>query len=260
MTQNSPDWQHQLQDTALCADHFDEASQQRIRQWRQAALDGIGLSGCTTVMIGHIPRRCKPIQLLDEVHRAGFWGLYDYYYLPMDQRGRLTNRRIAFVNLVSTEVAERFYRSFHRGTLKGFEDEQALFVMPADLQGFEANAARWEQSTLDERRLGCRPLFLHYPQAQQALADMGELYGPQCIRQLLEPEHHDAKGSNGKGSNGSRDHSAAEVQSTGQCASTGRFGNSHERAINGDSHLDLSPEMQMLVAQSAVWRRTSFSV
>jgi len=215
-------------------------------------MEGVGLSGCTTVMIGRVPRRCKPCQLLDEIHAAGFWGLYDYYYLPMDQRGR-TIRRIAFVNLISAEVAERFYRSFHRGTLKGFEDEQALFVMPADLQGFEANAARWEQSTLDERRLGCRPLFLHYPQAQQALADMGELYGPQCIRQLLEPEHHDAKGSNGNGSNGSRGHGAVETRGTEQCASAGRFGNSHESAINGDSHLELSPEMQMLV-------RTSFSV
>jgi len=124
-------------------------------------------------------------------------------------------------------VAERFYDSFNGGALKGFEEEQSLFVMPADLQGFEANAARWALSTLDERRLGCRPLFLHYPQAQQALADMGELFGPKCIGHLLEPEHQNAHDDNEKGSNGNRIHGAAKAR-----------GNEDERAINGGSHLD----------------------
>jgi len=150
---------------------------------RQVALAGGGLSGCTSVMVGRVPRKCMPMQLLAAIDAAGFVGwsvvvdstqpplpAYDYFYLAMDGRGR-ANRRIAFLNFTTAEAAEAFYEILHNRTLPGWGGEP-LVVMPADLQGFVANAANWVNCGLQEReyREG-KPLFFRpLPTAEEVMA------------------------------------------------------------------------------------------
>lgn len=138
---------------------------------RHAAAAGEGLSGCTTVMIRHIPYKYQQRKLLREINSAGFAGRYDFFYLPMDPRSR-SNRGFAFVNFATPEVAEGFYHSFHGRRLHLSELEKVLAVMPADLQGFEENAKHYAASFAEGRKAvpHNKPLFLDSQESQQRAA------------------------------------------------------------------------------------------
>lgn len=141
-------------------DSLESSQTKEILVARERALAGYGMSGCITVMLGRVPRKCNQCMLIDEVEAAGFMGLYDFLYLAMDRRGIL-NRRIAFINFIAAEYAERFYQTFHSKTLQHFHStQQPLIVMPADLQGFEANAARWVKCREASKHCVNKPLFL----------------------------------------------------------------------------------------------------
>eukprot|EP00443_Scrippsiella_acuminata_P007921 CAMPEP_0115323580 /NCGR_PEP_ID=MMETSP0270-20121206/82019_1 /TAXON_ID=71861 /ORGANISM="Scrippsiella trochoidea, Strain CCMP3099" /LENGTH=483 /DNA_ID=CAMNT_0002743637 /DNA_START=171 /DNA_END=1620 /DNA_ORIENTATION=+ len=142
---------------------------------RAVAASGGGLSGNTTVMMRHIPGKYTQQKLMREINSVGFLGKYDFFYLPMQPQSR-GNRGFAFVNFSTAEDAESFYHTFHGRRLRHFRSEQAVAVMPADLQGFERNAAhyasirkmgsRW-RPLQNGRALFFRPLPAH-------LVDAGE--------------------------------------------------------------------------------------
>lgn len=96
------------------------------------------LSGCTTVAILNIPYSYPKWKLQAEIQAEGL--AYDYFHFPQDSR-RGRNRGFAFVNFVTAEVAQAFYRAFHNRLLcyPGSE-EKRITVMPSSLQGFENNA------------------------------------------------------------------------------------------------------------------------
>merc|ERR1719181_2298934 len=105
-------------------------------------MNGGGLSGCTTVMIRNVPFRYTQRKLMKEINSSGFLGCYDFFYLPMDPRSH-ANRGFAFVNFMSSELAEIFYNTFHGNFLRHYSSEQPLAVMKADVQGFEGNAEHY---------------------------------------------------------------------------------------------------------------------
>lgn len=97
----------------------------------------------TTMMMKHIPPKYTQWQLQHEVHEAGFQGSYDFFYLP--QRKKHTNRGFAFINLLSAELAQRFRETFHGTYLRRSPPEAGeppIVVLPAESQGFDANARR----------------------------------------------------------------------------------------------------------------------
>jgi len=135
-----------------------QASPEAIRA-RQVAEAGGGLSGCTTVMIRHVPSKYTQQKLMREINSAGFLGRFDFLYLPTDLRTR-TNRGFAFVNFISTDVAEEFYKAFHNQHLQHYASDRVIAVTPAVVQGFEDNAAHYASSLV--RRMKTRrnrPLF-----------------------------------------------------------------------------------------------------
>ncbi|CAK0798216.1 unnamed protein product [Prorocentrum cordatum] len=79
--------------------------------------------------------------------------------MPMDAR-RKTNRGVAFVNLISPEVADKFFHVFN-----GLElpvpggCEKPLVIAAAEVQGFAENAAKHADGAADKRAAGS-PLFL----------------------------------------------------------------------------------------------------
>lgn len=131
-----------------------------VQAMREVAALGGGLSGCTTIMIRHIPCKYTQRKLMREINSAGFLGRYDFFYLPMDPRSH-SNRGFAFLNIVSEEAAEEFYRMFHGQRLKHFNSDKVIAVMPADLQGFEQNAAHYAASRGLRRKRAqhSKPLF-----------------------------------------------------------------------------------------------------
>jgi len=145
-------------------DYIDDDEEQgpspEILRARQVLENGGGLSGCTTLMIRNIPSRYIQRKLLKEIHAAGYYGQYDFFYLPIDPRTR-GNRGFAFINLVNTERAEAFYKTFQGNHLRLFISEQALLITPANVQGFEENAIHNISAMVRRKRAPHnRPLFL----------------------------------------------------------------------------------------------------
>jgi len=135
----------------MAQDNFkDKVSVELIRS-RDLALNGGGLSGCTTVMVRHIPGKYTQQKLMREINSAGFLGKYDFFYLPMQMQSR-GNRSFAFLNFVSSEAAQAFYNCFHGRRLRHFRAGQPVTVAPADVQGFEENALHYAKM----RRAGSR--------------------------------------------------------------------------------------------------------
>lgn len=114
----------------------------------------------TTVMIRHIPCKYSQRKLMKEINDAGFLGHYDFFYLPMDPRSR-ANRGFAFINLDLPETAKKLCQAINGKRLRHFNSEKVLAVAPADLQGFDANAAHYAASRVlrVERNPHHRPLF-----------------------------------------------------------------------------------------------------
>jgi hypothetical protein len=172
-------------ESAESVDQNDPKVSAEIQAMRDIAANGGGLSGCTTVMMRQIPPKYTQRKLLREINSSGFMGQYDFIYLPMDPRSH-ANRGFAFINLVSVEVAEEFYKKFHCQYLRNFSAEKAVSVLPADLQGFEENAAQYAATVGHRgRRTGhTKPIFFRtLPSHIAAKLDENRLSGSDDQRQ-----------------------------------------------------------------------------
>jgi len=131
-----------------------------LRAARARAAGGGGLGGYTTVMVRHIPYKYPPQKLLGDIDSAGFQGFYDFFYLPSANR-KCSNRGFAFINFSHREIAESFYWKFHGMVLSHMDSEKHVSVMPADVQGFEANAEHYASSSEKNGRdvLQYKPIF-----------------------------------------------------------------------------------------------------
>ena len=96
----------------------------------------------TTVMIRNIPNRYASEELLHEVIMAGFDGMFDFFYLPMDFKTR-RNRGYGFINFRSSSVAKEFALSFHNRQLNLHMSKKVMEVAPAATQGFRANYSKF---------------------------------------------------------------------------------------------------------------------
>jgi RNA recognition motif-containing protein len=118
-------------------------------------------------MLRNVPQRYTEKGLMMEFNRSGYVGKYDFFFLPVNERaGR--NRGFAFVNFSDAEVAQRFYDQYHGNFLRNFMEEgkAPLLILPADVQGFEANALR---ITRDSSKSHGTPVIL------RALPQVGSL-------------------------------------------------------------------------------------
>eukprot|EP00403_Amphidinium_massartii_P014975 CAMPEP_0178421802 /NCGR_PEP_ID=MMETSP0689_2-20121128/26837_1 /TAXON_ID=160604 /ORGANISM="Amphidinium massartii, Strain CS-259" /LENGTH=638 /DNA_ID=CAMNT_0020043329 /DNA_START=54 /DNA_END=1970 /DNA_ORIENTATION=+ len=88
-----------------------------------------------TLMVRNIPMRYTQDMLLVE------WppqGSFDFLYLPIciDKK---RNASFAFVNFVSLEAAQAFYKRWHKQRLEHYSARKPLDISPADVQGREEN-------------------------------------------------------------------------------------------------------------------------
>jgi len=104
--------------------------------------------GRTTVMLRNLPNNYNREMLLEMLDGAGFNGLYDFIYLPIDFKSGAC-LGYAFVNLVEPSVVASFWERFH-----GFSD----WVLPSRKvcgvswsdphQGYEAHVERYRNSPI----------------------------------------------------------------------------------------------------------------
>mmetsp|Transcript_75293 Transcript_75293/g.143269 ORF Transcript_75293/g.143269 Transcript_75293/m.143269 type:complete len:246 (-) Transcript_75293:24-761(-) len=111
----------------------------KLQRARSLAQAGHGLSGYTTVMVQQIPFKISQKQFMEEIHKDGFQGKYDFLYLPPNARSH-GSRGFGFINFLSPGFAEEFYGRYFGQALKHFKATSPLVIMPADVQGFEQSA------------------------------------------------------------------------------------------------------------------------
>jgi hypothetical protein len=100
----------------------------------------------TTVMLRNLPNNHSRTMLIKLIDDQGFAGQYDFLYLPMDFKSH-ASLGYAFVNLLSLELAAKFWASFD-----GFKDWTVMSQKVCTVswshphQGLEAHIERYRNS------------------------------------------------------------------------------------------------------------------
>ena len=113
----------------------------------------------TTVMLRNLPNKYSQPMLLEELNQAGFAGGYDFMYLPIDPETH-ANRGYAFINFVSPDFAWLARRTYEGQKMGKFNSEKLVSVVPAALQGFEANYSHYSTARVNRGPAETRPVFL----------------------------------------------------------------------------------------------------
>jgi hypothetical protein len=117
-----------------------------------------------TVMMKNLPNRITQETLLIEVNDAGFLGMYDFLYLPIDPDTK-TNRGYAFINFITPSFALMFGTHFEGYRFNNFKSHKVVSVVPAVVQGYNANYAHYSKARLRQLSPSERPVFLRGPNA-----------------------------------------------------------------------------------------------
>lgn len=120
-----------------------------------------------TVMMRNLPNKYTQFMLLEELNQSGFLGAYDFLYLPIDTETD-ANRGYAFVNFISPAHAWMFKTTFDGQKMQRFNSDKVVLVVPAALQGFEANYAHYSSARVSRGDPAARPLFLRKPDGNAA--------------------------------------------------------------------------------------------
>jgi len=97
----------------------------------------------TTLMIRNLPKIVSQKELLAELDRSGFRGLYDFCYLPWPFSSS-ESKGFGFVNFTSEAAARMFSASWHGQRRFPWHISGAgLSISPASVQGFARNVAKW---------------------------------------------------------------------------------------------------------------------
>lgn len=102
----------------------------------------------TTMMIQNLPDSVNQRELANSLDKNGFAGGYDFLYLPTDF-GSGTSHGYAFVNFYVRGAPQKLMDLWDRQRPWGRTSmSKALRIMPAVLQGLDANVARWNSAKM----------------------------------------------------------------------------------------------------------------
>jgi len=122
----------------------------------------------TTLMIRNLPYSISQDELIDDLNACGFRGLYDFLYMPYSfegQSGKAVCKGYAFVNFISSAPARELVTVWHLSLRFGMSNQdQALNLSAASLQGFDANVAKWSTPRMRRvRNPNCKPFVAGHP-------------------------------------------------------------------------------------------------
>jgi hypothetical protein len=153
-------------------------------------------SNVLTVMMRNLPNKVCQSMLLSEVNAAGFQGAYDFLYLPIDPDTE-ANRGYAFINFVTPGHAFMFKMRFEGNKFGNFNSHKVVSVVPATLQGFDANYAHYSKTRITQGDPACRPLFLREPlitKSQRGGRNKTQSLIDLAAKQLRKQQHQLAEG------------------------------------------------------------------
>jgi len=115
-----------------------------------------------TVMMRNLPNKVTQQQLLQHLDDEGFLNAYDFMYLPIDPETN-ANRGYAFINFTTLGMALIFRMHFEGQRFSNFHSNKVLSIVPAKLQGFEANYSHYSNAHFNYPDPAAWPLFLREP-------------------------------------------------------------------------------------------------
>jgi len=117
----------------------------------------------STVMLKNVPNKVTQSALVLELHHSGFQNTYDFLHIPMDLVTHV-NRGYGFINFINPDMAFAFMMQFEGRKFDAFASGKVMSVVPAVIQGFEANYERYSNNTFKHRDASVAPLFLRKPE------------------------------------------------------------------------------------------------
>jgi len=154
-------------------------------------------SNVYTVMMRNLPNKVTQQLLLSEMDAAGFVNGYDFVYLPIDPETN-ANRGYSFINFVTPGLALMFRMHFEGRKFNNFNSNKVVSVVPAALQGFDANYSHYSKTRVKHSDPSARPLFLREPrtksrrggkQKTDSLIDLASRQLQKQQQQLQEHKH-----------------------------------------------------------------------
>ncbi|CAJ1443379.1 unnamed protein product [Effrenium voratum] len=153
-----------------CTGPTGPATAQPSDQSAKTLAQELAKEGITTLMIKNLPTSLLQPQVLEELHRSGFAGRYDFFYMP----GTFTNHKslgYAFVNLVDVASMKEFTLQWHNSVRLGLSSDLPLKVCRAVVQGRDANAQNFGPRMKRIRNPCLRPvIILPDPEVQESAA------------------------------------------------------------------------------------------
>ncbi|EOA39685.1 hypothetical protein CARUB_v10008326mg [Capsella rubella] len=133
------------------------------RKQFQLDLDKIlnGEDSRTTLMIKNIPNKYTSKMLLAAIDEKN-QGTYNFLYLPIDFKNKC-NVGYAFINMLSPELIIPFYEAFNGKKWEKFNSEKVASLAYARIQGKTALIAHFQNSSLMNEDMRCRPIIFDTP-------------------------------------------------------------------------------------------------
>jgi len=103
--------------------------------------------GATTLIIQNLPEDIAQADLAKELDTWGFRGLYDFLYMP-SAFGTRRGNGYAFVNFTHPADAKHLASTWKRSWIFGRSVNNSLRILPAQVQGRDANMAKWNTPKL----------------------------------------------------------------------------------------------------------------
>ena len=106
-----------------------------------------------TVMMRNIPPHHTQQKLVEELHRRGFEGCFDFLYLPHNFKLNI-NVGYAFINFIEPKYALKFYRDLDGQCLTKYMRQKGKFIRvhPAQLQGYEATYDHFMRTKIAQKQ------------------------------------------------------------------------------------------------------------
>lgn len=145
------------------------SASQLMSQLQTTPLPPAEWANTMTVMMRNLPNKYTQHMLLEEINQMGFLGGFDFLYLPIDPE-TTANRGYAFINFIDPGFAWMFKLSFEGRKMNHFNSNKVVSVMPATLQGFEANYEHYSTARVNRGDAAARPLFLREPSGHHVAA------------------------------------------------------------------------------------------
>lgn len=148
---------HEPMKDAECATDG-KASSGRVQRKKELVAQSVPRDGpITSLMICNIPCRITQQELVQAMDSMGFYGTFDFVYLPTAARSAsstTSNLGYGFVNFIDSHSAAQFTQQFQSYQFKGTGSNKVCTLRPAQIQGLAQNVQNFSNNVARHKSPG----------------------------------------------------------------------------------------------------------